>query len=481
MDKNKNKEALDALMMPWMFFDFRGGLANDFSSRYLAACMACFDAHPELSNMLKTPIDKTVETMHQRGIKLIQFAVQSMKRPVEKLSTPWKNMLFETIDLKSTEDVFIVGETLNDPKFAHFETLAKDPSFKKIFVFHGSPTHNWFSIMRNELSVTSQSRYATTGMAYGAGIYASHELVTSLAYTSRTESLKRKFPELISPTIKFVGIFEALVGASEDKTHYVITDPLRVRLRWIMLCKGAEVCVLPKSEKKFEPLQKLYQMQCQDLFPRTVSAPLMCTELEHQMRMSQTWVDTFSAAHPECVWNKDVHVRVAKRQDWDTARPATLKRLQQEFSKMIKTPNTGFAVHLPDQDNLFRWWVRIQSFADAHVKDTLAHDLAQTKEKEVCLEILFRGDFPHRPPFVRVMAPRFVQMTGHVLMNGAVCSDFLTSGSWNSAYDMEQIFVTLQSLLVQGNGRLEKNNTAYSLLDSFTDFDRMLATHGWKQ
>jgi len=40
-------------------------------------------------------------------------------------------------------------------------------------------------------------------------------------------------------------------------------------------------------------------------------------------------------------------------------------------------------------------------------------------------------------------------------MNGAICMELLTSEGWNPINDIESVIVSIRSLLVVGNGRLE--------------------------
>ena len=62
--------------------------------------------------------------------------------------------------------------------------------------------------------------------------------------------------------------------------------------------------------------------------------------------------------------------------------------------------------------------------------------------------------YPFEPPFVRVVRPRFKKQTGFV-MNGALCMELLTNDGWNPVNDIESVIVSIRSLLVVGDGRLE--------------------------
>jgi len=66
----------------------------------------------------------------------------------------------------------------------------------------------------------------------------------------------------------------------------------------------------------------------------------------------------------------------------------------------------------------------------------------------------YNEKYPFEPPFVRVVRPRFKRQTGFV-MNGAICMELLTKDGWNPINDIESVIVSVRSLLVVGNGRLE--------------------------
>ena len=70
------------------------------------------------------------------------------------------------------------------------------------------------------------------------------------------------------------------------------------------------------------------------------------------------------------------------------------------------------------------------------------------------LEMSFPDDYPFEPPFVRVVRPRFRRQTGFV-MNGALCMELLTKDGWNPINDIEGVLVSIRSLMVVGDGRLQ--------------------------
>jgi hypothetical protein len=69
----------------------------------------------------------------------------------------------------------------------------KEREFQKLkkthgstFAYHGSPTENWHSILRNGLKNASDTKLMTSGKAYGPGIYLATDSQTSLGYAMRS-------------------------------------------------------------------------------------------------------------------------------------------------------------------------------------------------------------------------------------------------------------------------------------------------------
>lgn len=57
-----------------------------------------------------------------------------------------------------------------------------DNKTKYYYLYHGSPFHCWYSIIKNGLKVMSGTEFMTTGAAHGNGIYLSDQLTTSYSY-----------------------------------------------------------------------------------------------------------------------------------------------------------------------------------------------------------------------------------------------------------------------------------------------------------
>ncbi len=96
------------------------------------------------------------------------------------------------------------------------------------------------------------------------------------------------------------------------------------------------------------------------------------------------------------------------------------ERLMAELEQCMSASSTREGLDVEVGENLFEWTVKLHSFEDpALLEGLLLFSDATGQDPVVTLAVLFPPDFPHRPPFVRVVSPRFHQYTAHIV-NGAV-------------------------------------------------------------
>ena len=140
------------------------------------------------------------------------------------------------------------------------------------------------------------------------------------------------------------------------------------------------------------------------------------------------------------------------------ATPGASKRLLVDFKTLVKVQDStplhelGWYIN-PDPElmtNLYQWIVELHSFDSAL---PLAKDMKKHKITSVVMEMRFGKDFPHTPPFVRVIRPRFLGFSqgggGHVTLGGAICMELLTNSGWSAVSSIE-------SVLFQGRGRARR-------------------------
>lgn len=152
-------------------------------------------------------------------------------------------------------------------------------------------------------------------------------------------------------------------------------------------------------------------------------------------------------------WKKPTQEAVSMSLRAESEKSGGRRRLASDLFKvmMADTKEAGFKVEQKDDECMDKWSVKLFKFdedSDLH-KDLLVLGLDHVE-----LEMNFPEQYPFEPPFVRVVRPRFKRQTGFV-MNGALCMELLTNDGWNPINDIESVIVSIRSLLVVGDGRLE--------------------------
>jgi ubiquitin-conjugating enzyme E2 Q len=144
------------------------------------------------------------------------------------------------------------------------------------------------------------------------------------------------------------------------------------------------------------------------------------------------------------------------------------RRLAQDLYRIMNqdTIEAGFSLEPSQEDSMDKWTIKLFKFDQ---DSNLAKDMLVLGLTSIELEMGFPEQYPFEPPFVRVVRPRFKRQTGFV-MNGALCMELLTKDGWNPVNDIESVIVSVRSLLVVGDGRLE---AAFNLAE--TKYNALLA------
>jgi ubiquitin-conjugating enzyme E2 Q len=129
------------------------------------------------------------------------------------------------------------------------------------------------------------------------------------------------------------------------------------------------------------------------------------------------------------------------------------RRLAQDLYRIMNqdTEVAGFSLAPQSEDCMDHWTIKLFQFDN---DSNLAKDMQVLGINHIQLEMKFPNQYPFEPPFVRVVQPRFKRQTGFV-MNGALCMELLTKDGWNPINDIESVIVSIRSLLVVGDGRLQ--------------------------
>jgi hypothetical protein len=110
-------------------------------------------------------------------------------------------------------------EAVDDADFVFSIDLLPDPEFEalcakhgKFEAYHGSPTENWYSIIRNGLQNRSWTKEMKSGAIFGSGIYLSTDLSLSRMFTKLNSGWKG-CP--LGTALEIVGVYEIIDDPSK--------------------------------------------------------------------------------------------------------------------------------------------------------------------------------------------------------------------------------------------------------------------------
>eukprot|EP00535_Pseudo-nitzschia_heimii_P001519 CAMPEP_0197185268 /NCGR_PEP_ID=MMETSP1423-20130617/11570_1 /TAXON_ID=476441 /ORGANISM="Pseudo-nitzschia heimii, Strain UNC1101" /LENGTH=439 /DNA_ID=CAMNT_0042636289 /DNA_START=174 /DNA_END=1493 /DNA_ORIENTATION=- len=163
--------------------------------------------------------------------------------------------------------------------------------------------------------------------------------------------------------------------------------------------------------------------------------------------------DRESEGAPRKKWREPSRAAVSMSLRAQKETSGSKRRLAQDLYRIMNqdTEEAGFSLNPQSEDSMEKWTIKLFQFDP---DSNLAKDMLVVGIDHIELEMKFPEQYPFEPPFVRVVKPRFKRQTGFV-MNGALCMELLTKDGWNPINDIESVIVSVRSLLVVGDGRLQ--------------------------
>ena len=176
------------------------------------------------------------------------------------------------------------------------------------------------------------------------------------------------------------------------------------------------------------------------------------------------------------------------------ATPSATLRLNNELRTILKvqaaTPlhELGWYIEPDLVNNVYQWIVELHSFEDSL---PLAKDMKAAGITSIVVEIRFGKDYPHSPPFVRVIRPRFLPFMsgggGHVTGGGAMCMELLTNSGWSAVSSIESVLLQVRIAIMNLEpkpARLESVSNAhqrdYGIAEAMQAYIRACQAHGWQ-
>ena len=176
------------------------------------------------------------------------------------------------------------------------------------------------------------------------------------------------------------------------------------------------------------------------------------------------------------------------------ATPSATLRLNKELQAILKvqeaTPlhELGWYIDVELVTNVYQWIVELHSFEPSL---PLAQDMKTAGLTSIVLELRFGKDYPHSPPFVRVIKPRFLPFIrgggGHVTGGGAMCMELLTNSGWSAVSSIESVLLQVRMAMMNLEpkpARLEDLTRAargsYGTGEAIEAYIRACQAHGWQ-
>ena len=147
----------------------------------------------------------------------------------------------------------------------------------------------------------------------------------------------------------------------------------------------------------------------------------------------------------------------------------------------------GWYIDADSVSNVYQWIVELHSFESSL---PLAQDMKKSGATSIVCEIRFGKEYPHSPPFVRVIRPRLLPFTqgggGHVTGGGAMCMELLTNSGWSAVSSIESVLLQVRMAVMNLEpkpARLASTSKHqqqdYGIGEAMTAYVRACRAHGW--
>jgi ubiquitin-protein ligase len=309
-------------------------------------------------------------------------------------------------------------------KLNYGKDIDKQFSENVIQLYHGTSFECVRPILCSGIRNCSGTKLQTTGAAYGNGIYLSDDLSLSLGY-SRTQGSRR-----------VIFIYDVINNPMWQKTTniYVVNDERALLLRFIIVLNDS-INITPEIITSLNRKLK--------------SGSIKAFEIKKQREIQSVMSKTYS------------------------------KRLMVEYQRAMKSDPaaTGFSIELVDPDSLYVWKLKVHRVDN----EKLQGQMTQFNIPFIEIEITFPGDYPIKPPFVRIIHPHFRTMTGHITAGGSLCMEALSNSGWVPSTSVEALIIQIRSVLSDGGAEIDHSNynLKYTMEEAREAFARAMKVHNW--
>jgi len=151
------------------------------------------------------------------------------------------------------------------------------------------------------------------------------------------------------------------------------------------------------------------------------------------------------------------------------------KRLIGESAKMISYNKNGINFSMINND-LSKWKIILTNFD----KDTnIYKELEKYSIEQVEMEMTIPEEYPFKPPFLRIVLPRFRSWQGFITNGGSFCVNLLTPKGWSPSYSIIALIVQIKVFIQNGVIDTHKLGIKYTLKEAMKAFDYITQIHQW--
>ncbi|KAF7436633.1 hypothetical protein PC9H_003466 [Pleurotus ostreatus] len=413
--------------------------------------------------------------------------------------------------------------------------------FPTLYAFHGSPMKNWHSIVRHGLWY----KEVTHGRAYGHGVYLAKDGSISMGYGQPTVTAWRNSEILPSSCIALAEVVNVPKEFVSHNPYYVVQDTNWIMCRYLLV-KGnlrADEESPPESDapsandppqaaSAVPPNVPIDPKAAVTLNNKAIIIPEPTFQIERLVAARRDeHVEEENDEEDQEIFNWEAEP-VAPTQgsgsqpvpDWTPNRDyvrqavanlmpppleastAATTAVQRELRDMLKEQKAAsrrpgglreLGWFLPSlgeddddegggiMDNLFQWIVELHSFDESL---PLTEQMKSKGINSLIFEIRFPPNFPHSPPFFRLLTPRFLGFSqgggGHITLGGSICMDLLTADGWLPSYGISSVLLQIRlaiSNLEPFPAKLARDwDRPYGILEALDGYKRAALTHGWK-
>ncbi|KAF7961213.1 hypothetical protein EAE96_000879 [Botrytis aclada] len=414
-----------------------------------------------------------------------------------------------------------------------------DPKYPTIFAFHGSGLQNWHSIIRHGLDF----KETLNGRAFGHGVYHAQDQNISCQY-SNGRNVAGSWPGSQLKITSVMSINEIINCPKQfvSSTPYLVVQHIDwIQCRYLLVQIEGQVIATPAStrdiqseieqdpkytaratnnkpigvpycaasvsrafrndgigsaspNKKLKGLSSLngtgYVSEAEDI----EDINFLISDDEDEVEILSSGSKNLEASKTDFVPGSLDQSKLPMLGPPAYATPSATMRLNRELKAILKVQNStplhelGWYIDENLVDNIYQWIIELHSFEPTL---PLAKDLKESGQNSVVIEIRFGKEYPHSPPFVRVVKPRFLPFMsgggGHVTAGGALCMELLTNSGWSAVSSIESVLLQVRLALMSMDpkpARLESKNPKsqgeYGTGEAMAAFIRACNMHGWE-